>query len=222
LKNGKLSLKAILFDFDGTLARLNIDFTLMRRVVLELIGAYGVPQDGLAGLFVLEMIEAGGKHIAETRPNIPSDYRNEAYGLIESIEMDAARQGGLLDGVRPMLSELSRRAIRTGIVSRNSGAAIAAIFPDIHEHCNAVIPRERTRYVKPHPEHLLTALRALQAHPEASAMVGDHPMDIRAGKEVGLMTIGVLTGSSGPETMREASPDIILNSAPDIIGLLCR
>jgi len=222
LKTGKLSLKAILFDFDGTLARLNIDFTLMRRVVLELIGNYGVPQDGLADLFVLEMIEAGGKRLAETRPEDLPAYRNKAYSLIEAIEMDAARQGDLIEGIRPMLAELQRSLIGTGVVSRNSGAAIAAIFPDIHQYCNAVIPRELTSHVKPHPEHLLTALHALHARPETSAMVGDHPMDIRAGKEVGLLTIGVLTGSSGPEILREAAPDIIVNSAPDIIGLLRR
>ena len=220
MKTAKLSLKAILFDFDGTLARLNIDFTLMRRVVLELIGDYGVPQDGLADLFVLEMIEAGSKRVAESRPEDLTAYRNRAYSLIEAIELDAARQGDLLEGTRSMLAELQRSLIMTGVVSRNSGAAIAAIFPDIHQYCNTVIPRELTRHVKPHPEHLLTALRALKARPEASAMVGDHPMDIRAGKAVGLMTIGVLTGSSGPEMMREASPDIILNRAPDIIGLL--
>ncbi|MBN1613205.1 MAG: HAD hydrolase-like protein [Deltaproteobacteria bacterium] len=220
LNKGKHAIRAILFDFDGTLARLNIDFPLMRRSVLELIGAFGVPRDGLADLYVLEMIEAGGRRIAEIRPETLADFRKEAYGCIESIEMEAARRGGLLEGIRPMFGALRRNLIRTGVVSRNSGAAIAEIFPDIHDHCNAVIPRELTSHVKPHPEHLLTALRALQVRPEASAMVGDHPMDIVAGREVGLMTIGVLTGSSGPEAMREASPDIILNRAPDIVGLL--
>ena len=120
MKTGKLSLKAILFDFDGTLARLNIDFTLMRRVVLELIGGYGVPQDGLADLFVLEMIEAGGKRLAETNPEDLPAYRNKAYSLIEAIEMDAARQGDLIEGIRPMLAELQRSLIGTGVVSRNS------------------------------------------------------------------------------------------------------
>jgi histidinol phosphatase-like enzyme len=39
-----------------------------------------------------------------------------------------------------------------------------------------------TRRVKPHPEHLLTALKLLDVPPERAIMVGDHPMDITLGK----------------------------------------
>ena len=54
----KLSLNAVVFDFDGTLAKLNIDFSRMRQDVLEILSRYGVPPDGLRDLFVLEMIDA--------------------------------------------------------------------------------------------------------------------------------------------------------------------
>jgi len=54
-------LKAILFDFDGTLAELNIDFLQMRRAVIDLMSNYCSLQDGMEDLYVLEMIEAGQK-----------------------------------------------------------------------------------------------------------------------------------------------------------------
>ena len=51
-----LHLKAVVFDFDGTLALLNIDFKEMRRDILDLAATYGISEDGMERLFVLEMI----------------------------------------------------------------------------------------------------------------------------------------------------------------------
>jgi len=63
--------------------------------------------------------------------------------------------------------------------------AIKQIFPDIDSFCDVVITREFSTKVKPHPDHLLTALDALDTDAEFAAMVGDHPMDITVGKDVG-------------------------------------
>jgi phosphoglycolate phosphatase-like HAD superfamily hydrolase len=40
------NIKTIIFDFDGTLAKLNIDFDLMRKTILEIISSYNIePND---------------------------------------------------------------------------------------------------------------------------------------------------------------------------------
>jgi phosphoglycolate phosphatase len=215
-----LPFRAFIFDFDGTLATLNIDFSLMRQDVRELIASYGAPEDGLANLFVLEMIEAAARRIGRNDPAAAETFRVEARRRIEIIEMSAARTGGLLEGTRALLAALKNRRIKTCVVSRNCGAAIAVIFPDIEELCDAVIPREGTTRVKPHPEHLRTALNVLHVLPAEAAMVGDHPIDIRAGREADLFTIGVLTGSAGRERLCEEHPDLVLARAADIIGLI--
>ena len=40
-------IKAIIFDFDGTLAVLNIDFSLMRQRVLRLINEFGFGEESI-------------------------------------------------------------------------------------------------------------------------------------------------------------------------------
>ena len=77
-----------------------------------------------------------------------------------------------------------------------------------------------TRNVKPHPEHLLLALQSLGVAPESSSMVGDHPMDIKIGKQAGTLTIGVLTGYSTSDELTKAGADIIIHRAADILGFL--
>jgi len=119
-----------------------------------------------------------------------------------------------------VLHELKSRHIKTGVVTRNCMAAIRQLFPDIDSHCDVVITREFTSRVKPHPDHLLTALDALDTDARFAAMVGDHPMDITAGKDVGVYTIGVLTGHSEAATLRDAGADLIIERAADIIRFL--
>jgi phosphoglycolate phosphatase len=210
-------IKAVVFDFDGTLAKLNIDFSLMREAVLELTAGYNVPIEGLNKLFVLEMIDAGSELISINNPGNEADYAQRANRLISTIEIEAAKKGELVEGVRQMLADLNVRNIKVGVVTRNCQEAVREIFPDIESFCKAVITREFANNVKPHPEHLIIALQKLDSAPENSVMVGDHPMDIIVGKKIGVYTVGVLTGYSGADVLREAGADLIIDSAAEII-----
>ncbi|MGA3209217.1 MAG: HAD-IA family hydrolase [Syntrophales bacterium] len=214
------SIHAVIFDFDGTLAKLNIDFPLMRQAVLNLAGAYGVPLNGMSNLYVLEMIKAAQELMSEILLKKEDSFLDQAIALITKIEIEAASKGELIGGTREMLAELKRRNIKAGVVTRNCRAAVTTVFPDIFKYCDTVITREMTRNVKPHPEHLSVALQSLGVAPESSSMVGDHPMDIKIGKDAGTLTIGVLTGYSTSDELLRAGADFIISKAADIIGLL--
>ena len=214
------SIHAVFFDFDGTLAKLNIDFPLMKQAVLNLAEAHGAPLEGINNLYVLEMIKAAQELISEIYPRNEESFLEQAVALITKIEIEAARKGELIDGTKEMLAELKRRNIRAGVVTRNCKAAVITVFPDIFNYCDTVITRELTRNVKPHREHLAVALRSLDAASESSFMVGDHPMDIKIGKDAGILTIGVLTGYSTSDELLKAGADFIVSKAADIIGVL--
>jgi phosphoglycolate phosphatase-like HAD superfamily hydrolase len=51
-------------------------------------------------------------------------------------------------------------------------------------------------------------------------MVGDHPMDIKIGNDVGSFTIGVLSGYSTSNELLQAGADIIIHTAANIINVL--
>ncbi|MDI6743372.1 MAG: hypothetical protein QMD11_11620, partial [Smithella sp.] len=88
-------INTIIFDFDGTLAQLNIDFQKMREVIAALILSYGISKDRLSSNFVLEMIDEvcaiiSRRSIAEAR-----EFLVDANTVIENIETDAAKNGEL-------------------------------------------------------------------------------------------------------------------------------
>jgi len=213
-------LKAVLFDFDGTLAKLNIDFIQMRWAVLDLMSDYCAPPYAMGDLYVLEMIEAGKNLISGNNPGRENEFFSRAHELISHMETEGSKEGELFAGTKDMLYELRSQQIKTGIVTRNCMAAVKQLFPDIDSCCDVVITREFTTRVKPHPDHLLTALVALDTNAGFAAMVGDHPMDIAAGKDVGVYTIGVLTGHSKAAALREAGADLIIEKAASITRFL--
>jgi phosphoglycolate phosphatase len=212
-------IKAIVFDFDGTLARLNIDFSVMRSSIRNLMSDFQIPVGVITDLHILEMIDAGGVYLNELRPADAAVFRSRAHELVTRMEIEAADEGALLDGTRMLLAELAGRSIRTGVVTRNCRIAVLKVFPDIARHCQAFLTREDTEHVKPHPEHLRSALRALGVVPAEAIMVGDHPLDILLGRETGTYTVGVLTGHSGREDLRSANADLIIDKAYDIINI---
>lgn len=220
MNDPSLYVKAVVFDFDGTLAKLNIDFPQMRKAVFGLIDSYGISPEGLRHLFVLEMMEAARNRISQNLPGRESAFIQQANQLIEDIEMEAAKNGNIIEGTREMLQELKKRKIKTGVVTRNCQSAINLVFPDISAYFDAVVTREQTLLVKPHPEHLRLTLKILKIEPKFASMVGDHPMDIKIGKETGTLTIGVLTGVSNKNELIQAGADLILQKASDLTGFI--
>ncbi len=220
MKTSSLRLKAVVFDFDGTLAFLNIDFREMRRDILELAASYDIPKDGLEGLFVLEMIAEARKRIGRISPGQQDAFFHRALRQVSDRELAGAARSCLFPGVKEMFVDLRHRGIKTGILTRNCSEAVTRIFPDVRDYCDTVVTRDDTERVKPDPEHIRVVLRSLNEDPCLCAMVGDHPMDISVGKVVGAFAIGVLTGYSSFEDLSEAGADMILPRAAEITNVL--
>jgi len=84
----------------------------------------------------------------------------------------------------------------------------------------AFLPRDAVRHTKPHPEHLGRCVELLGVHASRVLMVGDHPMDIRTGRQAGTATAGVLTGNSTASALREEGADHVLEDATQVLTLL--
>jgi phosphoglycolate phosphatase len=209
--------RAFIFDFDGTLAIPNIDFSLMRQRVDVIARRYGVDPLGVKHLYILEMIDTVRAHLGSGSDQNGEAFHREAHDAILTLEIDCARRGGLLPGAIEVLQVLRQQGFKTAVVTRNSGSAVRTTCAAIDTVCDVFLPREAVRFVKPHPEHLQRALEALQVAAEHAVMVGDGPIDIQAGKALGLKTIAVLTGGDRHQALHASQPDLILNSVADLL-----
>ncbi len=214
------SFDSLLFDFDGTLAVLNLDFDDMRRRLFDLTIAQGLPPEELRGMFILEMVDHATALLRERQPELATAFYRNAHQLIQDIEVEAARHSRLLPGVNELLATLLHRNIGVGIVTRNCDAAVRMMFPQIDTYCQAFFARDRVTQVKPHPIHLQTALAHLGSEPARTIMVGDGVIDMQAGKALGMFSVGVLSGTGTRDHLIDHGADLVLDSAADLVPYL--
>jgi phosphoglycolate phosphatase len=214
--------EAILFDYDGTLAILNLDFAAMRRHLHMFTVAQGISPQELHGLDILEMLAWATGWLRHHSPEQADRYARDAEQLIQDMEVQAAHRSGLLPGVPELLVALRQEQIGVGIVTRNCDAAVRVTFPQIDTYCRAFIPRDRATQVKPHPAHLQAALDCLGTTSERTIMVGDGAMDIQAGKALGMFSIGVLSGNSSRAKLLAHGADLVLASVADLLQYIDR
>lgn len=215
-----IAIDTIVFDFDGTLAELRLDFSEMKRRLAQLAEPFlGYrPEPGTLPALEWLSVLAG-----EVRPRDGSNGEGlvrAGQALILEMEMEAARQGRLFHYVRHMLNGLRRSGIRLAIITRNCQPAVATTFPDWSCHCDCLLTRDQVAVVKPDPDHLLQALDALRSSPNRSLMVGDHPMDIETGRRAGTWTAAVASGNVSKRELAASEPDWVACDCDELIRTL--
>lgn len=215
------SIRAVIFDYDGTLVRLNIDFSRMRQDVEKVLILYGIEPAALEGSYVLEIIDEAAARISEENFTKGLTFRQTALEIVIEHEIRAAKYGTKLPGVPRILKKLREKNIKVGVITRNCDEAVKMIFPDIDSYCDAFFPRDCVSRVKPHPNHLTMVLEALHVRdPMLCLMVGDHLMDIEAGKRLHMKTAGVLTGKIDRRAFMKAGADYILKDVTAVDDIL--
>jgi phosphoglycolate phosphatase len=217
-----MKIETFVFDFDGTLAELRIDFAEMKRRLGSLAESCFAPARSPSFLPVLESLSWLEKSIRQSNGGSDNGFRRQAMAMISEMESRAAGSGSLFSFTRPLLKTLLNKGIKTAIITRNCDSAVRIVFPDISEYCCAFYSRDHVSSPKPDPAHLLRALESICADVRTAIMVGDHPLDIATGKAAGVMTAGVCSGSSCEEELVRAGADRVADNCQGLIEVLSK
>lgn len=213
-------IEAIVFDFDGTLAELTIDFDEMKRRLKALGSAFLDPLPQKENVPALEWVDFIADCLAQDDPDLGKEFHTRCRFLIITMEVEAARNGKLFPFTCEILSSLRNSGIKTGIITRNTASAVRELVPEINNISDCFLSREDVENVKPHPEHLFKALAVIGVEPENALMVGDHPMDIETGKRAGAMTAGVATGRLSVDELKKYEPDYVAANCAELMEVL--
>jgi phosphoglycolate phosphatase len=214
-------LQGMIFDFDGTLAELNIDFSVMKERIAELACLFLDREVKPDSLPALEWIEELSLEMGRSLPESEVlEFQSRCRFRIIAMEMEAAERGRLFPFAEELLERLRRSGIRTGIITRNCTAAVKAVFPGVHQACDAFLARDSVSRVKPHPEHALKAAGMLGIAPERCLLVGDHRLDIQCAISAGMRSGGVGSGSFGIEDLARSGADHVAPDAAALVAML--
>lgn len=211
-------IRAVIFDFDGTLADTKIDFGLMRERVLEVVARWGLADRVSARRYILEIVDEAAGLLT---PEEAARFRAEAGEAMVQVELLSTTKAMPFPGVPETLARLRACGRRVGIITRNCRRGVASVVERHPLEHEVLLTRDDVERVKPDPEHLHRALAALEVPPEQALMVGDHPTDIETGRAAGTFTAGVLTDRTRREQFEELGADLILDSVADLAELFC-
>jgi phosphoglycolate phosphatase len=216
-------IKSIIFDFDGTLTPLTLDFTRLREEIVRIARKYVTEEaiGELEGHYIIEMIYEIGESLKGEAAGEES-FEEEAFEKLRVLELEAAQNKDLYPYTREVLKDLKDQGIKPGIITRTCIDVIRSVFVDVKQYVDVVVTRENIRQVKPHPAHALEALRMLDVSPGEAMLVGDHPTDVIAGKGAGMITAGVLTGRTKRRAFEDVGATFVLDDIRDILQLILK
>lgn len=210
--------KGVIFDFDGTLTELTLDFGHLRTEIEKVVRQY-IGDDEIKsqeGQYIIELI-----YWVEERLRGRADaFRREAFARLRELEMEASRGKDVYIYTRDILSQLRKKGIKIGVITRSHVDVLKLVFQDIENYVETIVTRDEVREVKPHPNHGTEVLRLLGIMPKEAIIVGDHPTDVLAGQAVGMKTAGVLSGRTTREGFEKVGATYILEDIRGILNIL--
>ena len=220
-----MSVKAVIFDLDGTLASFNLDYKTVRAEVRGYLLNMGVPASVLSvNESVFEMLRKTEIFLKNSgKPQkVLEEIRNEALAIVEKYESEAALSTSLLPGVFETLKALKQKNLKIGLCTINGEKSTNYILKrfGIADFFDAVIPRDKVNNVKPDPAHLEAALNALSVAAKDAVVVGDSSVDMRSAKELKAIAVGLPTGVSTIEQLMSNGANYIITSITDLPTLI--
>ena len=212
-----MSIRAVLFDFDGTLAdTTELFLRTYRHTLARHLGA-APPDEEWRGRFGTPLDVQLGHYAGSPE---------EVARLVASFrEYQQAHEGALtrpFPGVLEMVAELARCGVKLAIVtSKHRPGAIRAMgLCGLTDFFPVVVTPDDVPRGKPHPDPVLLAVEQLGVSPGEAIFLGDSPFDIASGRAAGTLTAAALWGAFPRATLEAENPDHLLESPEELLGIV--
>jgi phosphoglycolate phosphatase len=211
------AVRALLFDLDGTLIDSTADLAdsgnwLRAQESLEPLSREQI------GSYVGDGAESMVRRLLQ-RPEGDVDAQVEAYK--RHYNEHCLDQTKFYPGVASTLEQLRARGYAMAVVTNKPERISKKILDGLGVgHCfGAVIGGNTCLNKKPHPEPLLRACADLDTAPKACAMIGDSRVDVEAGHNAGMPSLGLLGGIGAQDLLRAAAPEELLERFTQLLDL---
>lgn len=215
-----MSIRLIIFDFDGTLGdtRRNI-VTTMQMTIEELhlpnrseeecAATIGLP---LAGCFRTLFPDIQEEFI----PRCTETYRRFFNENLKTIHPEA------FPGVVETLAVLHQKSFTLTIASSRSRNSLTELTRNmgIADYISYILGADDVKEAKPKPEPVLQTLGDMHFDAGETLVVGDMSVDILMGTNAGARTCGVTWGNGTREELEKAGANFIIDKMEDLLAIV--
>jgi HAD superfamily hydrolase (TIGR01509 family) len=205
---------AALFDIDGTLVDSNyVHVNAWQRA----FHAVGHPVDAWR---IHRAIGMGSSQLLSLLLGVEAD---ELGGKVKQLHSDFYRKSSELlrpfEHARDLVTTLAGRGAKVVLASSAAPDELALLraILDIDQVVAAITSSEHVQAAKPEPEIIEVALDRAQATAGHAVFIGDAVWDVLAAKQVGVPTIGLLSGGTSAAELTGAGAVAIYDDAAALL-----
>ena len=212
--------RAVLFDFDGTLADTAPDLAAaVNRMRVEQ-GYEAMPLERLR-----PFASAGARGLLQAAFRVKPDdaeYKAMRQEFLDLYAESCCGETRLFPGIAELLRELAQRHIRWGVVTNKATRFTERILAHLELKPDCVACGDTTPHLKPHPAPLLHAAGQIHLAPSSCWFLGDDLRDMKAARAAGMRPVAVEWGyhhpeSGGPNTWEA---EAVIAQPMDLVRLL--
>jgi phosphoglycolate phosphatase len=209
-------LRAVLFDFDGTLGDSYPAIAASVNHVRALRGLPPLTQDE-----VRRHVGRGPGYLLSH--TVPSGNVSANIVAYRAHHPSVLREGTqLMPGAREILAALHERGLRLGVCSNKPLPFTRELLEyfAVASYLDVVLGPEDVTHPKPAPDMLREALRRLDVPAAEALYIGDMVVDIQTARSAGVRVWIVPTGSDTAEDIVRARPDRMVRDLTEATALL--
>lgn len=214
-----MSIKACIFDLDGTLLDTLTDLADSVNTALR---DYSLPQRSKAE--VRQFVGNGVRRlIARSVPdNLDEEIEKDVFKLFTNIyEKNKSATTIPYPGVEDLLETLMLSGIRLAVLSNKTDSAVQVLmqefFPGVFEVIQGETPEVRR---KPAPDGLLAILDRLNLQPEEALYIGDSEVDIETAQHANVELLACSWGFRSEEQLQKAGAKNIIETPQEVLNYI--
>jgi len=213
---GRRRIKLVIFDLDGTLIDAydaiveSFNYT-MRKI--------GIRQRSYQT--IKRAVGWGDRGLL--CPFVPEDKLGMALKIYQTHHKNSlSKYTRFLPGAKEVLRYLKNRGYQLAVASNRPKDFTQIVIRKLKlkHFFDYVLCGNELKRAKPHPDILLKIIRKLAIKKKEALYVGDMTIDVNTGKNAGIRTIAVTTGSSSRRELAKLKPFILLKNVSGLVKML--
>jgi HAD superfamily hydrolase (TIGR01509 family) len=191
-----MTIKTVIFDFDGTITRPLLDFELIRKE--------------------MNLTNKSGS-ILEEMEKMTAKQKKSALEILDRHEKHAAENATLNPNAHQTLKKLAEKNINIAILTRNTRENTLLVTEKFNLKFDIIVDRT-LEPTKPHPHGVLWICEKFRTPPNQTILVGDFLHDLQCAKAAGAKAVLLETRVNKGKYTKEA--DFVINSLEKVLKII--